>query len=315
MIKSEAIVMKSTGSWYQVRTSEGSIYQARLKGKIRLDDRKSTNPIAVGDKVEIELTEDLADVSISKILDRKNYIIRKSINLSKQTHVLAANLDQAVLVATIVQPRTSQGFIDRFLVTAEAYDIPAKIVFNKCDILDKDLLQIQNSIVEMYEAAGYQCFQVSAHEESGMEDLRKLFYNKTSLITGHSGVGKSTLVNVLDSKLVLKTGEISTVHNKGKHTTTFAEMFELSFGGFVIDTPGIKELGLIEIEKQELGHFFPEIRALMNACKFNNCKHENEPECAVRAAAEGDLLSADRYDSYLRMLHGEDMDWKHYELR
>jgi ribosome biogenesis GTPase / thiamine phosphate phosphatase len=314
MSKKEAIVIKSTGSWYAVKTEQKEIFEARLKGKIRLDDRKTTNPIAVGDKVEIEILND-ADVVISKIFERKNYIIRKSINLSKQTHVIAANMDQAIMIATIVQPRTSQGFIDRFLVTAEAYSIPAKIIFNKKDLLNKELLKVQDDIVEMYKAAGYECFVVSTLDRIGLEPIKQLLENKTSLITGHSGVGKSSLVNAIDSQLDLRVGVISEAHNKGKHTTTFAEMFELSFGGNIIDTPGIKELGLIEIEKSELGHFFPEIRALMNACKFNNCQHENEPGCAVQQAVEEGKLSIDRFESYLKMLHGEDMEWKHYDLK
>jgi ribosome biogenesis GTPase / thiamine phosphate phosphatase len=315
MQKKEAIVIKSTGSWYQVKTAEHEILEARLKGKIRLDERKTTNPIAVGDRVEIEYADNNEDVNICKIFERRNYIIRKSINLSKQTQVIAANMDQAILVATIVQPRTSQGFIDRFLVTAEAYAIPAKIIFNKRDLLDADLLNIQEEIMMMYQAAGYDCFSVSTIAAEGLDKIKTLFKNKTSLITGHSGVGKSSLVNAIDKNLDLRIGIISEAHNKGKHTTTFAEMFELSFGGSIIDTPGIKELGLIDIEKHELGHYFPEIRALMNDCKFNNCRHENEPGCAVRAAAENNAISEYRYDSYLKMLHGEDMDWKHYDLK
>jgi ribosome biogenesis GTPase len=224
-------------------------------------------------------------------------------------------MDQAILVATIVQPRTSQGFIDRFLVTAEAYSIPAKIIFNKRDLLDDQLLKIQDEIMTMYQAAGYECFSVSTFEADGLDQIKALLKDKISLVTGHSGVGKSSLVNAIDENLDLRIGIISEVHNKGKHTTTFAEMFELSFGGSIIDTPGIKELGLIEIEKQELGHFFPEIRAIMNACKFNNCRHENEPGCAVRKAVENNEISEHRYDSYLKMLHGEDMDWKHYDLK
>jgi ribosome biogenesis GTPase / thiamine phosphate phosphatase len=315
MQKKEAIVIKSTGSWYQVKTADHQILDARLKGKIRLDDRKTTNPIAVGDSVEIELSDDNDDVNICKIFERKNYIIRKSINLSKQTQVIAANMDQAILVATIVQPRTSQGFIDRFLVTAEAYSIPAKIVFNKRDLLDKELLKIQEDIMQMYQTAGYDCYSVSTLNHEGLEPIITLLKDKTSLITGHSGVGKSSLVNAIDKNLDLRIGIISEAHSKGKHTTTFAEMFELSFGGSIIDTPGIKELGLIDIEKHELGHFFPEIRAVMNDCKFNNCQHQNEPGCAVHKAVEAHGISEYRYDSYVKMLHGEDMDWKHYNLK
>lgn len=311
----EGIVIKSTGSWYVVRTRpERIIFNCRLKGKIRLDGRKTTNPVAVGDIVDIE-TEENNEASIVKIHPRRNYIIRKSINLSKQAHIIASNLDQAVLIATVVAPRTSLGFIDRFLITAEAYGIPAKIIFNKTDLLDEHLIQIQNETIKLYSSIGYECFSISSLDNSVIEKLKPLFKDKTTLITGHSGVGKSTFINSLEPGMDLKTGGISSVHLKGMHTTTFAELFPLSFGGDIIDTPGIKELGLVEMKKEEVGHYFPEIRSRMNACKFNNCLHVNEPKCAVREAAEAGEISLERYESYLRILSGEEMDWNEWEIR
>lgn len=308
------IVAKSTGSWYLVRTDKGDMMECRLKGKIRLDDRKTTNPVAVGDRVDLEWDEN-NEAMISKIHPRKNYIIRKSINLSKQAHILASNLDQAVLVATIVAPRTSLGFIDRFLITAEAYSIPAKIIFNKADILNEELHKMQNEIISIYEKVGYECFVVSSLDKKDIEKIKSIFKDKTTLISGHSGVGKSTLINAIEPSLKLKTGDISAAHSKGTHTTTFAELHVLSFGGFIIDTPGIKELGLVEMKREEVGHYFPEIRKIMNDCKFNNCLHVNEPKCAVKEAVEKGEISEERYHSYLGILNGEEMDWKEWEIR
>lgn len=307
------IVVKSTGSHYLVRTGKGEVIDCVLKGKLRLDGRKTTNPVAVGDKVDIE-NENEGTV-ISNILPRKNYIIRKSINLSKQAQILASNLDQAILVATLVSPRTSLGFIDRFLVTAEAYSIPAKLVFNKADILNEELLALQQEIIDIYTKVGYECFVVSSVNGKDLDKIKTLLKDKTTLLSGHSGVGKSTLINAIEPKLNLKTGEISAAHSKGMHTTTFAELHELSFGGFIIDTPGIKELGLVEMKKEEVGHYFPEIRERMNDCKFNNCLHENEPKCAVKAAVENGEISEERYTSYLGILNGEEMDWEEWEVK
>src|SRR5688572_25849858 len=309
----KGIVIKSTGSRYLVRSS-GEIYDCVLKGKLRLDGRKTTNPVAVGDTVDFEIEEN-GEASIRKIHPRKNYIIRKSINLSKQAQILASNLDQAVLIATLVFPRTSLGFIDRFLVTAEAYRIPAKIIFNKSDLLNEDLVTVQNEIIDIYTRAGYECFTVSSFAEKEVQELRKIFKDKTTLIAGHSGVGKSTFINALEPGLDIKTGEISAAHSKGMHTTTFAELHELSFGGNIIDSPGIKELGLVEMKKEEVGHYFPEIRDRMNDCKFNNCLHVNEPKCAVIKAVEDGEISVERYNSYLGILNGEEMDWKEWELK
>lgn len=308
------LVMKSTGSWYLVKAETGALLECRLKGKIRLDDRKTTNPVAVGDIVTVEMDKDGSN-QISKIHPRRNYIIRKSINLSKQAHILASNLDQAVLVATLVAPRTSLGFIDRFLVTAEAYDIPAKIIFNKKDILDKESLELQDEIMKLYTDIGYDCFAVSSFDLKDIEFIKTLLKDKTTLIAGHSGVGKSTLVNAIEPKLDLRIGDISAAHSKGMHTTTFAELFPLSFGGNIIDSPGIKELGLVEMKKEEVGHYFPEILKRMNDCKFNNCMHVNEPHCAILKAVEEGEISPERYQSYLGILNGEEMDWKEWEIR
>lgn len=310
----QGLVMKSTGSWYLVKTDDGSIIECRLKGKIRLEDRKTTNPVAVGDIVELQRDEDGSN-QIVTILPRKNYIIRKSINLSKQAHIIASNLDQAILVATLVAPRTSLGFIDRFLVTAEAYGINAKIVFNKCDVLDEEMIELQNDIIKLYTDIGYQCYSISSFNNDDVEMIKDLLKDKTTLLSGHSGVGKTTLINAIDSKLDLRTGDISLAHLKGMHTTTFAELFPLSFGGNIIDSPGIKELGLVEMKKEEIGHYFPEIRALLNECKFNNCIHVNEPHCSILKAVEEGRISDERYQSYLGILNGEEMDWKEWEIR
>jgi ribosome biogenesis GTPase len=307
------IVTKSTGSNYLVKAGD-AIYSCVLKGKIRLEGRKTTNPIAVGDTVDFDI-EDNDEAIITKIYPRKNYIIRKSINLSKQAQIIASNLDQAVLIATLVSPRTSLGFIDRFLITAEAYRIPAKLIFNKSDLLDESLLSIQQEIIKLYESIGYACFEVSSYDLKQIENLKPVFKDKTTLIAGHSGVGKSTFINALEPGLNLKTGIISAAHSKGMHTTTFAELHPLSFGGNIIDSPGIKELGLVEMKKEEVGHYFPEIRDRMNGCKFNNCLHVNEPKCAIIAAVEKGEISEERYSSYLGILNGEEMDWKEWEIK
>lgn len=307
------IVLKSTGSRYLVK-ADHRIYDCVLKGKLRLDLRKSTNPVAVGDVVDLDI-DDGGEAGISFIHPRRNYIIRRSVNLSKQVQILASNLDQAVLLASLIHPRTSLGFIDRFLVTAEAYRIPSLIIFNKCDLLDEELKGIQQEIISVYNKAGYTCYMVSSLNAEEVKALRPLFKDKVTLLAGHSGVGKSSFINVLQPGLNLKTGEISSAHRKGTHTTTFAELHELDFGGYIIDTPGIKELGLVEMKKEEVGHYFPEIRARMQGCKFNNCLHVNEPKCAVLEALERGEIDAERYHSYLSILNGEEMDWKAWERR
>lgn len=308
------LVVKSTGSWYAVRLANAEVIECRLKGKIRLDDRKTTNPVAVGDTVDIERNID-GNNQITNIHPRKNYIIRKSINLSKQAHIIASNLDQAILVATIVAPRTSLGFIDRFLVTAEAYGIPAKIIFNKKDVLDEEMLELQQEMMNLYTNIGYKCYSVSSFDKQDIEFLKTLLKDKITLLSGHSGVGKSTLVNAIEPRLDLKTGNISSAHLKGMHTTTFAELFPLSFGGDIIDSPGIKELGLVEMKKEEVGQYFLEIYKASANCKFNNCLHVNEPHCAVLKAVEEGVISSERYQSYLGILNGEEMDWKEWEIR
>jgi ribosome biogenesis GTPase / thiamine phosphate phosphatase len=305
-------VVKSTGSWYWVRTDEGLRIQCRLAGKIRLDKRKTTNPIAVGDCVVVEMEESETG-TILQIEPRKNYIIRKSLNLSHQAHILASNIDQALLVVTLVLPRTSTGFIDRFLVTAEAYRIPAILLFNKTDLLDAELKSIQEELVNLYTAIGYPCYEVSAFDEESLSLVKTILKDKVSLVAGHSGVGKSTLINSIQPGLELKTGILSQAHLKGMHTTTFAELFDLSFGGFIIDTPGIKELGLLEMKREEVGHYFPEFRERMHECRFNNCTHTNEPGCAVLAGLEAGAIDEGRYHNYLSILSGEEMDWKKWE--
>jgi ribosome biogenesis GTPase / thiamine phosphate phosphatase len=295
----KGLVIKSTGSWYGVLTDEDKTINCRIKGKFRTLDIKTTNPIAVGDHVDIELEPDQETGLITFLHPRKNYIIRKSINLSKQAQIIAANLDQAFLIVTLASPRTSLGFIDRFLVTAEAYDIPAKLIFNKLDLFSDEGLEILEEYQSIYEKAGYPCYSVSAIKETNLDQIRNLLKDKVTLVSGHSGVGKSTLINALLPGQELKTGEISDWSDKGKHTTTFAEMFQLPFGGYLIDTPGIRELGVFDIEKQELGRLFPEIRKLMSNCRFHNCRHINEPGCAVLNALENGELESSRYDSYL----------------
>ncbi len=302
------IVIKSTGSWYSVFSENKTVTECRIKGLFRTKGIRTTNPIAVGDRVDFEMEDDGKGV-IHAIAERTNYIIRKSINLSKQSHILAANVDQALLIVTLAMPRTSAGFIDRFLLTAEAYHIPVSIVFNKMDLFTDEKAKHEIAeFISIYRNIGYTCYETSAIENSNTEVLRTLIKDKITLISGHSGVGKSTLINVLDQSLNLKTGELSEAHFKGKHTTTFAEMHLLSFGGFIIDTPGIKELGLVDMEKEEISGYFPEMRAIRNQCKFNNCLHLNEPKCAVIAAVEQGQIAASRYNSYLGIMNGEELE-------
>lgn len=300
----KGIIIKSTGSWYSVLDQAGKQYDCRLRGKFKMEGLRSTNPIAVGDHVEFILQGD--DGIITGILSRKNYIIRKSTNLSHKTQIIAANIDQALLIATLHEPRTSTGFIDRFLVTAEAYSIPAQIIFNKTDIYDVAEMKLLDELIAIYEPLGYPCHKVSAQEKTNLEVIKQLLRDKVSLVSGHSGVGKSTLINAIEPGLQLKTGEISQVHLKGKHTTTFAEMFKLSDNGFIIDTPGIKEFGLVDFEPWELCHYFPEMRQLFNQCKFDNCTHMHEPGCEVKKNLEAGNISISRYSNYLNMLTGED---------
>ncbi len=302
----EGLVTKSTGSWYQVKTPGGQRVDCRIKGKFRTKGITTTNPIAVGDQVDFTMEPELGTGVITDLHQRKNYIIRKSINLSKQAQILAANLDQAFLVVTLASPRTSLGFIDRFLVSAEAYDIPASLVFNKLDLFSDEGLAILDEFKAIYQNIGYPCYEVSALEGTHVDQVAEAIRDKVTLFSGHSGVGKSSLINTLLPELQLRTTEISEWHDKGMHTTTFAEMFELPHGGYIIDTPGIRELGVIDIEKQELSHFFPEMRARLNQCRFNSCRHITEPGCAIIKAVEEGEISQSRYESYLSIYHGND---------
>jgi len=300
----QGLVIKSTGSWYTVLGDDNQKYDCRIKGKFRMQGLVTTNPVAVGDVVNFETEPEQETAVITKLFPRKNYIIRKSINLSKQAQVIAANLDQACLIVTLASPRTSLGFIDRFLVTAEAYSIPTILIFNKLDLYDSYGLEILSNYMAIYEKIGYPCYAVSALNGANLDTIKTLLTDKTSLFSGHSGVGKSSLINQILPGFALRTNEISDFSDKGKHTTTFAEMFNLPLGGKLIDTPGIRELGIIDIEKEELGHFFPEMRQRLNTCKYHNCVHVNEPGCAVLAAVESGEIEASRYDSYMSIYLG-----------
>jgi len=301
-------VYKSTGSWYTVKSEEGQFYDCRIKGKFRLKGIKSTNPVAVGDMVEYELeeTSDTVTGVIKTIYDRNNHIIRKSVNLSKQTHIIAANVDLVFLVITLNNPPTFTSFIDRFLVTCEAYHMKAVLLFNKIDTYSIEEKGEVKYLAEMYREIGYTCLGISAKTGLNVDEVKTLMTGKTCIFAGHSGVGKSTLVNAIEPSLALKTKAISEQHSQGQHTTTFAEMFDLAFGARIIDTPGIKGFGVVDIEKEELGNYFPEFFALKEHCKFNNCLHLEEPQCAVKDALENDKLHWSRYRSYVQILKGDD---------
>lgn len=297
------IVYKSTGSWYIIKDEKGRFWNARIKGVLKLDDITSTNPVAVGDKVVMDIENDESNTAIVKeIASRHNYINRQSPRHKHQHHIVAANIDQSLLVATLKEPRTSQGFIDRFLVAAEMYHVPAIIVFNKSDIYKKKELDKYDHWKQMYEAIGYKVLLVSAEKKEGLEEIERVLKNKTTLISGHSGVGKSSLMNAIFPGMNRKTKDISGWSGKGQHTTTFAEMFDLANGGQVIDTPGMREFGLVDITKQELSHYFPEMRDKLTNCQFNNCLHYNEPGCAIKQAVADGEIHEDRYISYLGIL-------------
>lgn len=308
----KGIVIKSTGSWYTVKTEEGEIMECRIKGNFRIKGIRSTNPIAVGDIVEITVRQEDSNTEgalvglINNIIERKNYIIRKSPNLSKESHIIAANIDQAFLIVTISHPVTSTTFIDRFLVSAEAYRIPCRLIFNKIDLYDEEQTEMMHSIIEVYEKIGYLCFKVSATEGQGITALKELIKDKTNVFSGHSGVGKSTIINSLQPGIALKTGDISLAHRAGKHTTTYSEMIQLDFGGYIIDTPGIKGFGLLEMQKEEISHYFPEMFRLLNDCQYYNCSHTHEPGCAVKKAVAGGEIAESRYDTYLGLLNGDE---------
>lgn len=303
-------IIKSTGNWHLVLTEEGHKVNCRIKGRLRIEDYKSTNPVAVGDRVILELEGDGNGI-ISEVAKRKNCIIRKSKNLSKQSHILATNVDQALLLVTLAFPKTSFGFIDRFLATAEAYAIPAILIFNKADIFEKDELLKQDllNVMGIYEKIGYPCYSVCARDLSlaDKEKMVSILKNKVTLVSGHSGVGKSTFISAIEPSLKLKTGDLSTAYMKGIHTTTFSEMHLLSFGGYIIDTPGIKEFSVVNMDKYEISHFFPEIFKKANECKFNTCLHINEPKCAVIDAVEKNEIASSRYHSYLSIMNGDEV--------
>ena len=299
----QGLIYKSTGSWYIVRADDGRFFNARIKGVFKIDGLTSTNPIAVGDEVDMILENETENTAtITAIHDRRNYIVRSSPHNKHQQHIVASNLDQSLLFATLREPRTSSGFIDRFLVSAEAYHIPAIIVFNKCDLYRKKEIQQYDELLERYTAIGYRVMQVSMQTGEGLPELQEVLKDKTTLLSGHSGVGKSTFINTLFPEKKLKTQAVCEWSGTGLHTTTFAEMFDLPFGGKVIDTPGIREFGLTNISRQELSHYFPEMRELLQDCQFNNCLHINEPGCAVKDAAENGDIAMERYVNYYAIL-------------
>lgn len=299
------LVIKNTGSWYLVKTDEGSLVECKIKGNFRLKGIRSTNPVAVGDYVHIILNQE-GTAFIHEIEDRKNYIIRRASNLSKQSHILAANLDQCMLVVTVNYPETSTTFIDRFLASAEAYRVPVKIIFNKIDLYDEDEQRYLEALIHLYTSIGYPCFKISAQQQIGLDQIKEELKERVTLFSGHSGVGKSTLINAILPEASAKTGEISAYHHKGMHTTTFSEMFPVEGNGYLIDTPGIKGFGTFDMEEEEIGHYFPEIFQTSASCRYGNCTHRHEPGCAVREAVEQHFISESRYNSYLSMLEDKE---------
>jgi len=308
MTEYKGIVVRSTGSWYNIKTEKLGIVDCRLRGKFRMDGMKTTNPIAVGDIIYFTLNKNENTGNIVRIENRRNCIIRKSTRLSKQKHIIASNVDLSVLIATIAFPRTSTGFIDRFLVSAEAYNVPSVIVFNKLDLYESFLLEELQYLKNIYEGAGYHVLEISALRGTNIEQLKEVLKGKTSLVSGHSGVGKSHVINALDPNVDLKTGEISQYHLKGKHTTTFAEMHDLDFGATIIDTPGIKEFGLVDFEPWELGHWFPDFIPYISQCRFSNCTHNHEPGCAIEQAVKEQHIHPSRYSNYLSILNNIEED-------
>jgi ribosome biogenesis GTPase len=308
----QGTIIKSTGSWYLVRTAEGLVWNCRIKGKFKLKDYKLTNPVAVGDIVKFDTEKEEGHGIITDIQPRNNFVLRRSTRQKHFMHLIACNVDQAFVIVTIKRPNIKPGFIDRFLLTTESYNIPTYIIFNKCDIYDAEDLELYEALKVIYKNAGYQTMLVSAENGQGLDELKALLKDKTTLISGHSGVGKSSLVNAIQPQFELRTGDISGITDKGMHTTTFAEMFELDFGGRIIDTPGIKELGFLNMEPKDVSHNFPEIFAFSPKCKYSNCLHINEPHCAVKAAIEKGEIHSLRYQSYLSIME-EVMDQKHWE--
>ena len=306
------VIVKSTGSWYSVRTDSHSQIQCRIRGKFRTKGIKSTNPVTVGDHVDFEMELNSNTGIISNIHERKNYIVRKSVNLSKQTHIIAANIDLAFLLVTLDNPTTFPPFIDRFLATAEAYKIEAILLFNKMDLNDDILENKKNALIKIYKDIGYTCLEISATQNSNIDKVKDLMLGKISMFSGHSGVGKSTLINAIDPRLQLKTASISSQHKQGQHTTTFAEMFAIPTEpeSYIIDTPGIKGFGVVDFENNEISNYFPEFFALKQFCKFNNCLHVNEPKCAVKDALEKGEIANSRYRSYLQILEGDEENYR-----
>ena len=308
----KGLVIKSTGSWYSVEDENGDLFECKIKGNFRIKDIKSTNPVAVGDRVEFTVANETDTKTsqkiglISAISERKNYIIRRSPNLSKQSHIIASNIDQAVLIVTLNFPITTTTFIDRYLASAEAYRIPVLIVFNKTDrYANKQSTELKD-LIAVYENIGYACLTTSARTNSGIDALKAAVQNKINVFNGHSGVGKSTLLNLIQPGLNLKTSEISDYHQTGKHTTTYSALYKLNFGGYVIDTPGIKGFGMLEMEPWEISHYFPEIFRISEHCQYNNCSHTHEPGCAVKVAVEKGEIAGSRFTSYLGLLQGDD---------
>ena len=310
--KMTGLVYKSTGSWYTVKATEGDFIECRIKGKFRIKGIKSTNPIAVGDLVDYELEESSDTITglIFHIHERKNYIVRKSVNLSHQMHIIASNLDYVFLLITINNPPTTTNFIDRFLLTAEAYNIETVLVFNKIDTFDAETKLEQQYLQHVYEKIGYKCLPISSIENQGIEALKAMMKDKTTMFSGHSGVGKSTLVNAMEPSLHLKTKNISEQSKQGQHTTTFAEMYDLSFDARIIDTPGIKGFGVVDMQKEEISGYFPEFFKLKDQCKFNNCLHKEEPQCAIKKALETEEISWSRYKNYLHILEGDEENYR-----
>jgi len=301
----QGIVIKSTGSWYTVRQKNDSKTNCKIKGTFRIKGIKSTNPIAVGDRVIFDINNDKTGL-ITEILERKNYIIRKATKLSKRSHIIAANIDCAFLMVTLARPETTTLFMDRFLVMAEAYHIPVNIIFNKMDIYDEEIISEVNELIDIYTRVGYACYKASALKKQNIDTITDLMKDKVNLICGNSGVGKSTLINAIDPSLNLKVGRISSYHQKGTHTTTYAEMIELPNGGYIIDTPGLKSFGVYDLKKEELSHRFPEMRTLLDDCKFHNCQHINEPNCAVIEALKKGKIAELRYRNYLDIYNSEE---------
>ncbi len=311
----EGTVVRTTGNHCTVRTDEGRSVECCLKGRFKISGIKSTNPLAVGDRVLFVCSDPNDYGLICEIRPRRNYIIRKAAKLSKQTHIIAANMDQALLIVTAAMPRTSTGFIDRFLLTCEAYHIPCILVFNKIDVYDGEAKEYLSYMKDIYKQAGYACIETSALDGRGLEDLKGVLKDRTTLLSGHSGVGKSTLINAIEPGLDLKTSEVSLSNMKGRHTTTFAQMYPLSFGAYIIDTPGIRSFGMVDFKKEELALYYPEMKLRLSGCRYYNCTHIHEPQCAIKEAVEKGEISRERYENYVNIFNGEELQKDEWENR